>query len=641
MASTLDKADSKRSLMAGTEVSKFLDLVLTSSGSGLDTKSDRLVQARKRSMPRFRDRFNHASTMSLALNKTPELRALQFDSFVSLSDILTSHKTGIPLTGINHDSDDEKENDENRDAIEDGSSRLLLDKVTHFVPLRMFHLKNSDGGEEDPSLNVGRELILAVDNLPRSLVASVSVVESLLVYVITEVGLGYKVSIKDKPENRIQIVPEFRWSFLDNEYVAESKMVFIEFEDILALYLFKMILESLGGQFESVVLSVKKEIVPALKKLKESISIEIDSEDTSSETKQNIARLIKCSDIRYKLRGEREMVNEKEYVSQYRVDPSDLSDVPSYMVDSVRQNVIDFRLQVIQLEKKEREKRQLEDKRKTKLKLRQLFNELNNQSAKDQGDKMEVDELENNLEDEDNENENDDDLDDEEYEKKVQAEKKQRLEREYNKELQLSQKKEAKRKQLYERFINEVEHHVYMSKVIPKSREKFLKSFVSNVHDSDNTIDRNHEYYTRHNNYLKYRSKPKEKEEEEDDKDRKEENNDRATSSEANKFIASFETTREKPVKISFKKGRKKVELAGLTTGQLEKVRIKAEGLVEKYIGIKEDSLIHFMVQFMEKNFGKGKGSVEYSDFVHELEETLDEEASTVAEILYDYVDSL
>ncbi|VEU21960.1 DEKNAAC102961 [Brettanomyces naardenensis] len=625
--------------------SKFLNFVLSSDG---------LVKGNSRKFPVSRFASGHGGMPASLHTSDDQLRALHFDSFVSLNDILTSSKTGLPLAHVNRNGEldsEQQEHSEGRETLMDVDDDIHLPDIpTHFVPLRAFE----DDDDKSGSGSVSRALVVAVQNLPKWLLNSVQLLDSLLQYVIAELGTKCSVVLKDKPAEKVEIDPEFKWTYLDDDYVAESKIVFVQFDDILALHLFKRSVNGLEVASDtdtkaSIKVTSKGVIGLALTRLAEAVSVDTAG-DSSSLLTERITKLQRYAENRFKL-GNHKPVDAEEYSNQYRVDPADIADIPVDMVQTVKEGIVDFRLHAIKVENEEREKRQLEDKRKTRVKLRRLFQDVN-QNSGETGSERSKDDAEEEMEDiQVDGTDKRGEVGDKELEKLQEERIKDRTNVFYGERLEGVRRKDAYRSKLSGKFSTSIKHDVYLKETIPTARKRFMSTFVNGIQDTNNKIDENFNYYVRHNKYLQYRSKSKLEEERKDAFDRDDEGKELDVAEETSTFLASFDTAKEKPVRISIKKKSKsQVSSARRTRSSsdifsreevLSKIRSNVESTVEEYLGVKEKSLVEFIMDFLQKNYSKGAASSEYREFVSELSETLEEDAPAAAEKLYGIINSL
>lgn len=522
----------------------------------------------------------------------PKLQALSFEGFVSLNDIVESSKSGLPIASLHPE-------EKVQEKVETPDSRLVK-PLKQFVKIDKFHTEKTTSG---------RALLVSITHLPANLLSSAPIIEELLEHIV---GLTLRVNVTANKKKAV-ISSAFRWSYIEDDFL-DSKAVFVEFDDVLTLYLFQMLLDGV----DRVEVSTKNTLQPILDECRKKFkvgAVETLREDVSKQMEE-LSKLFKAT-------------KEDKQDLHYKVNPADLEDVPEDIVDIVTQSIIKFRSQAAVTEREKRAQRRLEEKKRSRTKIRQLFKEIKKDDAMDETPSKSDDE---------------DELfdlatDDLASEKQRETIRSKRIDAEYQERLKQLKVKEQIRLKEYDRFTNFDRHEVYVSKTVPEARAKFLSSFVEGVTDSSNKIDRSFDYYTKHNNYLKFRNGPREAEERRDDADRK-----------INKQVVSLAEFEKKPaVKISLKKRKhtdqaegikiKMSKKAGYSNADLAKIKKEAAVLVEEYLGEAEDSLIEFMLEFAKKR--QSKGTSAYEAFVKELSETLEDDATAAADRLCDFMESL
>ncbi|ESW96375.1 hypothetical protein KL918_000328 [Ogataea parapolymorpha] len=512
-----------------------------------------------------------------------DLRPLRFPNFISLRDIVSI--SGFDTVTL-HGS-------ESKDG---GSTLTSLEEYSqfngenyefkHYITLNLFH------DDTDPIKSL---LTVGVEGLPECLIHSNYLTDDLLTYTMNELLTSVPVKVNDES---VHLNTKFSWTALNND-IINSKIIFIEFHDLLTLYLFDKVVNS-----ENIKVRLKQTARMACEKLAENIEItEIDS----SKFNERLSQIEKHEALRK--RGT-QTVNGQGQV--YMVDPKDLEDVPPDMLDLVKQNVINFRMRVLYLESQKKQQQMIRDKQLSKMKLRRMLPARNDRN-----------------EDESDEELQDDGIDDEEFKKQQETQAQTRAEKTFLMRIQQTRKRDEARLKSIEAFHKNIEHHAYETEYVVNARKRFLDSFVSGIKDASNKIDQNFSYYVNHSNYLAFRSKKKQDEERMDAIDRDEEAKERDATAEQDEFMASFTS---KPVKISL---RKKEEAPTLSEDQVDKVRRKAEEVLEEFLGVREESLVDFIVSFVSNNYHRGTDNEEYRAFVSELAETLDEDAETAVDQVY------
>ncbi|KAG7767739.1 hypothetical protein KL931_003552 [Ogataea haglerorum] len=512
-----------------------------------------------------------------------DLKPLKFPNFISLRDI-------VPISGFDtvslHGSKSKEDGSELISPEEDSQFNSEDYEFKHYITLNLFH------DDTDPMKSL---LTVGVEGLPDYLLHSNYLTDDLLTYTVTE--LLTSVSVKVNHDN-VHINTKFSWTALNNDTI-NSKIIFIEFHDLLTLYLFEKMVNS-----ENIKVRLKQTARMACEKLADSIEItEIDS----FKFNERLSQIEKHETLRK--RGTQN-INGQDQV--YIVDSKDLEDVPPDMLDLVKQNLIDFRMRVLYLESQKKEQQMIRDKQLSKMKLRRMLPTSNDRTDDESDDEIQ-----------------DDGIDDEEFKNQQETQAQIRAEKTFLMRIQQTRKRDEARLKSIEAFHKNIEHHAYETEYVVSARKRFLDSFVSGIKDASNKIDQNFSYYVNHSNYLAFRSKRKQEEERMDAIDRDEEAKERDATAEQEEFMASFT---KKSVKISL---RKKGEAPALSEEQVEKVRRKAEEVLEEFLGVREESLVDFIVSFVSNNYYRGKDNDEYRAFVSELAETLDEDAETAVDQVY------
>ncbi|ODV87339.1 hypothetical protein CANARDRAFT_5885 [[Candida] arabinofermentans NRRL YB-2248] len=506
-------------------------------------------------------------------NEVKSLKALHFDNFISISDILQSSESGLDGVIVNsaraatsngkRDVSEVKESlgDESNPTPDDSNADgIMIDidsDLTHYLTLNNFH-------RIDPLDPVKSSLVVGVENLPVSILSSDRIIEHLLSYIVNEqIDKCTLVSRDEKCVFAEPLNKNFTWSFINRDYLGEA-IVFVEFKDILSLYLFKRILDgkSIPDETEDkfdvepqtdiqtgkeVKVVTKKIITKALDVIEQKLEVTLPEDEELNQKLIYLKQYVLKSD-----KGQGKLASTTSYYEEYEVDPSELAEIPPELVDTVRQDIIDFRLHVFKLEKQKKEQQQLNEKKNSRMKLKRIYNDLQHTDKKRKTVAI--------ANDSDSEDEHEDDeeanneMNDEEQERIFQAKEKARISSAYYPRLQQVRKEDLTRAKNVANFEKSIKHDVYVSEFVPSQRRKFLDNFVNNITDSNNKIDANLDYYKKNSNYLAFREKVKLAEERSDDLDRQaQEQLEIEAASEKSKFMASFET-KDKPLKISLKK---------------------------------------------------------------------------------------
>ncbi|OWB70373.1 hypothetical protein B5S31_g50 [[Candida] boidinii] len=616
------------------------------------------------------------------------------------------------------DSKDDVTNDINSHDVEmtvgDSTDKYYMETqqtAKHFINIKGVHVTNN---------NIEKHLTICLYDLPNFLTKSELNMETFLVYLMNQIK---NISIKDNDGNVISnnLNMNFKWSLLSNDYV-ENKPFYIMFEDILTLFMFKRMFEyiycdewvdsdpnnvaasknvpdassssTIKSKFKIVLAPLTTKLIEKLVEKLPSLNSTFESETTKEfleDFKNNfinfkVKELNNLSTLEDQSRISKLDILAKKY-SKENIDPKELIDIPSDMIETVKENIINFRLQVINLEKKNRNEQILNDKKNSRMKLKRLFTDLKEDSKIKPDTKMGNNNHNEDDDDDDDETEDitngGDDITDEEYERLQEVRRNKQIEQAYS----IREKEVIKRDQArineYNNFEKFIKHEVYINKIIPEKREKILNNFVNNVKDINNTIDSNISYYKNHKNYLSFRNKVKLEEERLDDLDRAEEAKEASAGQKTNDFISMFDKGKSTStgVKIILKKQAKKEaeseevieeqepeienkeenstaegesegepeqtkeqpdtqESDNIVERNLDAVQTKVSAIINKYLGFEEDSLVEFIVDFIKGKQEKDDSEA-FNNFVEELSETLDEDATKAVDDIYSYLKTL
>lgn len=328
-----------------------------------------------------------------------------------------------------------------------------------------------------------------------------------------------------------------------------------------------------------------------------------------------------------------------KYYRTYKVENSELVEVPRELKEVIVKDILKFRSKVLKIER-ERRKQEIENERKrARNRLTKIYEGL--KAAASVGG--EPDDAE--MDDESLEDDSLNALTDAEYEAhlKEQDAMKERLQcEEYSKELDRLETKEkapllAKLEQgaAYEETLvdNKI---VYMDEI-----RVLLELDVASAAKSNHSRARL--YYTNNAEYMRLRNQERIREEELDAADELEEAKMKPSvvSAQIRTTPSIVESNGHEESKEELKKNRAEdmdadFDVSALSTELLASVKRKISDLVEEYLGIKEELLIEFIYEFVAEKGTDGK-----EELVTELQETLDEDSVTVVKELHSFMKSL
>ncbi|CDK27963.1 unnamed protein product [Kuraishia capsulata CBS 1993] len=614
----------------------------------------KMVQIYYHPLPNSSNSLNRVS--KLPLRKIPQrtdyllsssaLEALQFKNFQKLSNAFSGdsdlNDSSEQITNGTEEAHD-KDGDVNMDGQNEEDNDLHLNKETiHFVNVSDFEFQSKKE----------KLLTISLENIPSSLIRSELLIEAWLDHTLTvEIA-------KLKPEAVEKLNLGYRWTFVENEYI-ELRCIFLEFADILTLKLIESALEgwAIGKDDDKeAVAKLKVVLQPGTRSLLEKLEAIVPTDgvehaesiaDIHQSLTAHVARLIKVSRNELKphaIATIGKLQDLEEQYTNYQIDPKELVDIAPDLLESAERDILDFRLSVLRVEKQKREKQLLSDKRKSRQRVKKLFQDIQRSRSN-----MDVDQ---DVSEEEAEDEELETVDDYQYELDAKKQREQRQQRLYQNRLDAVKTRDLTRHKNLLQFENTTEHGRYEGTVVPEKRAQFLKDFVENVVDGKNKIDENLEsYYVKHVNYVNFRLSVKAQEGKQDDEDREEERKMLESQSEATDFISTFgeaneaSETKEK-VKLVLKKKDKEEEeepkdqpsQSHLPSPIIPKVESKIAAVVEELLGMPEDSLVEFILNYVTRHYYSGKTSPEFAAFLKELEETLDEDASVAMDSIFETV---
>lgn len=311
-----------------------------------------------------------------------------------------------------------------------------------------------------------------------------------------------------------------------------------------------------------------------------------------------------------------------QYYKSYKVESSELVEVPKDIKEKIVNDIIRFRSRVLTIERDRRKKEIEQERRKAKARLTRIFQGIKEaavaESAAD--DAMEVEEETEVVNPVDS-------MTEAEYEKHLAEKAAQELEKEYaEKLLQLEKLEKTEQARLLEQLASArtYEENLIENKFTLMDDIKSFQDFdVDRI--NSNLSTKLQRYYNNHREYVRLRNMERAKEEAMDALDAE---NDVKDTSEKPVFSApevsmTEATTTEPSTDVN-------IVIAELPVDKLDSIKNKISDLVEEYLGIKENVLIDFVYDFLlEKNLGLKE------ELIGELQETLDEDSQVVVDQLH------
>lgn len=321
-----------------------------------------------------------------------------------------------------------------------------------------------------------------------------------------------------------------------------------------------------------------------------------------------------------------------QYYRTYKVENSELVEVPKDIKEKIVKDIIKFRSKVLTIEKDRRKKEIERERRKAKARLTQIFQGIKEAAVTETApEPMEIEE------DAEEKLDHMEPMTEAEYEKHLVEKEAKELEEAYAKRVQKVEHQERTEKaRLVDQLTTATNYEENLIENKFTSMED-IKSF------QDFNVDRINAglssklqlYYNNHLEYLRIRNNERTREELRDTLDAEEE-----AKQSGEKFTYTVPQVEKAETVISNLPESPDVEMnivvADLPETKLRSVREKISELVEEFLGIKETVLIDFIYDFvLEKNLGLKE------ELVTELQETLDEDSQIVVDKLHLHVRSL
>lgn len=314
-----------------------------------------------------------------------------------------------------------------------------------------------------------------------------------------------------------------------------------------------------------------------------------------------------------------------QHYQTYKVENSELVEVPKDLKETIVKDIIKFRSKVLTIERDRRRKEIETERRKAKLRLTQVFEGIRSAAdvSSDAKDSMEVDLAE-------EKTDPTDELNDEEYEAFLADQRKAESEKAYQaKVAQIEALESSQKLRLLERLDTAVnyESNLIDNKFALMDEIKALLDFdpAKQATKSSHLLL----YYTDHGEYIRIRNAERAREEKLDKENAEEE-----TKPDEEELITESHQEPEKAQEDDVMEVD--IVISSLSEEALSSIERKIGDLIEEYLGIREDVLIDFVFGFV-----KEKNLTLKEELVSELLETLDEDSKTVVDELHDYIRSL
>ncbi|KAG7194651.1 U1 snRNP component [Scheffersomyces spartinae] len=432
---------------------------------------------------------------------------------------------------------------------------------------------------------------------------------------------------------------EFIWSQIHHELLDENRLLFIRFATIEDVIWFRKVYDiSLLRRIlskDDVEICYDNQLDEYMDKVDDEESSSIDSATLTTIEGDIEGFLSNRANFEQELSttGTEDLDKVMNYYSKYKVDNSELVDVPKTMKEKIIKDIIKFRTKVLTIEKNHRKKEIEQERRKTKERLHNIFNLLQNSSS-NKVDKSGLGPVSDTsvsatvlLEDEYEE------LNDEEYEAMMAEKENAEQQERYNNMLRIQS--ELMRTEVT-RLRNELV-------ALQNYEDDLIDNKFKYVEQVKNFDEFKHLYRVNHSEYLKQRAVAREKEKEFDKQDALEEATEVGGHHDPEPVAVDDKVSVEE-VQVQLLQQNDDLDATVVMTDDiikfdeqsLSKIKTYIGELIEEYLGIKEDLLIDIIYDHILKHSTSSKDKL-----ILELREPLDDDANELVESLWLYIKSI
>ncbi|OBA23125.1 hypothetical protein METBIDRAFT_63364 [Metschnikowia bicuspidata var. bicuspidata NRRL YB-4993] len=361
--------------------------------------------------------------------------------------------------------------------------------------------------------------------------------------------------------------------------------------------------------------------------------------------------------------GTEDLDEAMQYYRTYKVEHSELVEVPKELKAAIVRDIIRFRAKVLTIERDARKREIERERREARRRLTRIFEAIRSSASLEKGGPLDaaldaglettgpLDALEKGdtrgIADTPGTPRPLDLLDDAEYDAHVAAQEESRQKTLYDAQYQrLRALEDSEQALLVERLLNArayeqtlIENKLaYMDDYKTLQDQDEASATMAGWASAESGLLRLHS--TNHGEYLRLRNHKRAREEAMDDEDRLDEQKSRASAGAVGYLrLRNHKRAREEAMddedRLDEQKSRASAGAVGvaLPPSGLASLKEKIASLVEEYLGIREDLLIDFIYEFvLDNNLARG------DELVTELQETLDEDSRTVVDQLHEYI---
>lgn len=483
----------------------------------------------------------------------------------------------------------------------------------------------------------------------------------LTTIIINQFPTNLKSNLIEQLLKMLMNLKKFVWSFINHELI-DLKLIFIKFDQLKDLKWFLLTYcDHISQLIPNVTIITNDKVNEYLNNNKDSSLAKVEPSKITDNLKAKI-NLIINNPINYtkgkKNSGTEDLDQVLDSYSNYKVDNNDLIDIPNNMKENIIKDIIRFRSRMLLIEKEQRKKEIEMERIKTKNKLKELFEGIKENSTdsttRKATNKAAVGV---NISPKVSHRDEYEDMNDKEYEEFIAVEERNKLNDEYNKKLKSFQNNQHAE---YIKLTNKLKSlQNYESDLIDNK----LK-YIDNLKNYQ-TNGLAHLYTHNYSDYLRMRSQKRSLEETKDAEDVKQEleeikkNGGQVASTNTNTntkpstyssgvselATTSVETpkstttttndTTDEPVAKKSKLA-KEIIIIDLPPTVKQSLQEKIVELVENSLGIKDEFLIQVINENLEASNLDNK-----QELIDELVQVLDEDAESLVNELWDYIETM
>lgn len=419
-----------------------------------------------------------------------------------------------------------------------------------------------------------------------------------------------------------EVIKTFRWSVLEPGSTgsrSDVTNVFVRFSSVETAGWVIGNVDQLQKIFGGVTLAFDQDLVPRAS----TITIE-ETKKVGDEVTRILSNKKNLS-IDSKKTGTEDLDQVMQYYRTYKVDNSELVEVPKDLKETIVKDIIKFRAKVLTIERDRRRKEIERERRKAKFRLTQIVEGITTAAEVKEGEEssaemdVEIEEKTDPL----------DSLNEDEYELFLAGEKQRAFEKSLQTKLDELEKLESSEQA---RLLDQLDVAVnYESNLIDNKLGLIdeIRAFQDAQSAKSSSGSKLRLYYTNHSEYVRIRNIERSREEKLDAADAQK------TAEVAVANAPEPDVAEEIAPVVEKDAMDVEVVVSDLSAQNLLDIQVKIGDLIEEYLGIKEEVLIDYIFEFVrEHNLGQKE------ELISELLETLDEDSKVVVEQLHDFIRS-